>query len=54
MDVTNEYKDRSFSLGDGLTRRQAEKKLKNDMNHVEIMKNRIKVLTSQADYNKYR
>ncbi len=53
MDSTD-YRDRNFSLADGLTRKQIEKKLKNDLNHVEVMRNRLKVLTSQADYNKYR
>ena len=54
MNDTNDYKDRSFSLADGVTRRQAEKKLKSDLNNVEVMKNRLKVLTSQTDYNQYR
>ena len=54
MNDSAEYKERSFSLADGLTRRQAEKQLKNHLNHVEVMKNRVKVLTAQANYNKYR
>lgn len=48
------FRDRNFSLEDGVTKRQAEKKLKNNLNHVEVVKNRIKVLTSQANYNRFR
>lgn len=49
-----DFRDRNFSLEDGVTKRQAEKKLKNNLNHVEVVKNRIKVLTSQANYNRFR
>ena len=53
MDETD-YRDKKFSLAEGLSRRQAEKILKSNLNNVEIMKNRIKVLTSQSEYNQFR
>ncbi len=45
---SSDYADRSLSMAEGLSRRQAEKKLKNNLDHMEVMKNRLKVLSSQA------
>ena len=45
---------RQLSLQQGLTKRKADKILRNNLHHMEVMKNRLKVLTSHADYNRYR
>lgn len=47
-------RNRNFSLEEGITRKQAEKTLRNNLNHMQVMKNRLKVLTSHANYHNFR
>jgi len=49
-----DYRDRKFSLAEGISRKQAEKNMRSNLSNVETMKNRLKVLTLQAEYNQYR
>lgn len=41
-------------MGNNLSKKLADIKLKSNIHNVETLKNRLKVLSSQADYNKFR
>jgi hypothetical protein len=48
------YRERTFSVGENLSKRVVDKQMKSNINNVEALKNRLKVLSSQADYNRFR
>jgi len=54
FDEEDDNRNRHFSLADGISKRQAEKQLKASVQYVEMMRNRLKVLASQAEHHNSR
>jgi hypothetical protein len=52
-EVEGDYRDRTFSQ-EGISKHKAERMLKANLQNVEVMRNRLKVLTSQSEYNQFR
>ena len=47
-------RERTLSVGENLSKRVIDKYMRNNVHNVETLKNRLKVLSSQADYNRHR
>jgi hypothetical protein len=54
FDGEDENRNRHFSQGERISKRQAERQLKASVHYVETMRNRLKVLASQAEHHNSR
>lgn len=52
--VETDARERTLSVGENLSKRVIDKHMRINVHNVEMLKNRIKVLSSQADYNRFK